>query len=282
MVAGVGDPERAEATHTAAGTLWVADSSNNRVLAFLSPFDTDLEADLVLGQRGSFEAADCDAGGRSAATLCGPADVAVDRRGTVWVADRGRVLGFDQPFRRGLEADRLLGQRSFRAGDPDVCDRITATSLCRPAGLAFAPDGTLWVADPDVHRVLAYRGPRTSGPRADLVLGQRGSFASADCNLVRLDAESLCNPSDVAVAPDGSLYVADLANSRVLRFDEPFAQRRATQVFGQPGFRSNGTAPGVAVSAATLWSPAGVALDVDGDLYVADTGAHRVLAYDRP
>src|SRR5271154_3533838 len=64
-----------------AGNLYVADSGNNRVLEYDSPFSTDSEPDLVFGQGGSFTSSECNKGGISAESLCAPNGVAVDSAG---------------------------------------------------------------------------------------------------------------------------------------------------------------------------------------------------------
>jgi DNA-binding beta-propeller fold protein YncE len=53
-------------------------------------------------------------------------------------------------------------------------------------------------------------------------------------------------------------------------------------VFGQAGSFTSGTPNLAGVSADSLYSPSGIALDALGNLYVTDNGNHRVLAYDAP
>jgi DNA-binding beta-propeller fold protein YncE len=65
-------------TLDAAGNLYVADFSNNRVLEFDDPLNTDTVADLVFGQGGSFASDLCNSGGRSADSMCGPSSLGVD------------------------------------------------------------------------------------------------------------------------------------------------------------------------------------------------------------
>ena len=246
------------------GDLWVVDRFNHRVLAFRSPFTADRVADFVIGQLGSFTAsgAAC-ATGRSEATLCQPLDVAVDSRGDVYVADTGRVLAYRVPRTTDALADRVLGQPSFAEVD------CGTGRVCNPPGLAVDAEDTLWVADADNSRVLAYRDPLRTDIRPDLVVGQGGSFQRDEC---RGDDRGLCHPFDVAVDDDGALYVADFSNGRVVKLDAPWQRSKASQVFGL----------GPDLSADGLAFPWAVAVDEDGNLYVADPDHHRVLAYDRP
>ena len=63
--------------------------------------------------------------------------------------------------------------------------------------------------------------PSTSDTTADRVLGQNGSFATSACNQPAISAQSLCNPTDVAVDATNNVYVADTSNSRTLGYDLP-------------------------------------------------------------
>src|SRR5215470_2558680 len=74
-----------------AGTLYVADTGNNRVLVYTSPW-TNATADVVIGQT----AMNAASAGSGLNQLRSPAGVFVDAGGALWVADTGnnRVLKF--------------------------------------------------------------------------------------------------------------------------------------------------------------------------------------------
>ncbi len=76
----------------------------------------------------------------------------------------------------------------------------------------------------------------------------------------------LRNPSSVAVAPDGSLYIADLNNRRIRRVD---SDGTITTVAGDGANRSSGD--GGPATKAPLWGPCGVAVDNAGRVYIADS-----------
>jgi uncharacterized protein (TIGR03437 family) len=90
-----------------------------------------------------------------------------------------------------------------------------------------------------------------------------------------VSASSLRNPRGLSFGPDGHLFVADAGNNRVLEF--PSVNSPAMRVYGQPNFTSS--VASALVSAQTLTSPQGVAVDSAYNLYVADTGANRVLIF---
>lgn len=81
----------------------------------------------------------------------------------------------------------------------------------------------------------------------------------------------LTQAEGVAVSPDGDMYVADAAESRVRKVS-PNGVIRTVAGTGTSGFSGDG---GLAVSA-QLQSPYGLALDREGNLYVADLGNGRV------
>jgi hypothetical protein len=150
---------------------------------------------------------------------------------------------------------------------------------------------------------------------ADIVLGQP-SFNSSACNgdssyqtypeAPLASAESLCGQAEVILSPAengsiatmatdaaGNLYVPDLYNNRVLRYDDPFAtDTTADYVWGQADFLGTTCNHGLgyanysdARSLCLAPQPrrgdlkTGVAIDSEGNLWVADTNNNRVLRF---
>src|SRR5262245_22395080 len=266
-----------------ANDLYIGDETNHRVLEYNTPLASDVVADNVFGQGGSFTTAVCNVA--SATSLCNPDGVAVDGGGNLYVADlsNSRVLEYDTPLVSGVTADRVLGQTAFVYNGPNLVD---ARGVFRPNAVALdrgVLPSRLYVADTSNNRVLAWASVAAfvNGSPADLVIGQP-DFASSSCNTGGRSATSLCAPSGVAVDSGGNLYVADLTNSRVLEYNAPFAtDAAADRVFGQGSF-TTGTCNLGGLSAVSLCSPAGVATDLAGNVYVADQGNSRILEYDTP
>ena len=282
------------------GHLYVADNENNRVLEYNAPLSNST-ADTVFGQGGDFTSNDCDFDAVDSSSsdidLCSPAKVAADGAGNIYVADFGneRVLEYNTPLTTGVTGETVLGQGNSFASDacdydvavPDSStDGSTANDLCDPKGVAVDGAGNVFVADTANNRVLAYNTPLTTDTTADAVLGQE-DFVHNVANLV--DAQGLNSPAAAAIdasATPNRIYVADEDNDRVLGWRDAAAFTSgapADLVIGQPDFlssRCNGAAG--AVSANTLCSPAGVAVDGAGNLYVADSHNHRVLEYANP
>ena len=96
---------------------------------------------------------------------------------------------------------------------------------------------------------------------------------------------AMCSPGGVAIDASGNLFVADSGNNRVIEIDAPLAgTQNAARVFGQAGdftlskCNRGSSLPGVS----TLCAPAGLMLDVIGNLWVADANNNRVLEYAAP
>jgi len=81
----------------------------------------------------------------------------------------------------------------------------------------------------------------------------------------------------IAVGPDGSVYLADTAGSRVLRVD---GDGKVTNHAGKPGFYEFEGDGGRAADA-SLHGPTGLAVDPAGNLYIVDHGNNRVRKVDQ-
>lgn len=273
----------------ASGNLYVADTNDNRVLEYDTPFAgcgafpcVGAGAKLVFGQGGSFTSKTVNKGGRSADSLNSPVGVAADASGNLYIADtlNFRVLEYNTPLTTDTTADTVFGTGgSFTS---EALGGTSADSLSNPMGIAVDTSGNLYVAD-GYNRVLEYNTPLTTDTTADAVFGQGGDFTSNTFNKGGRSADSLDFPTGVAVDAGGNLYVADNLNNRVLEYNSPLtSDTTADRVFGQNGNFTTGTANPFGVTADTLSSPVGLAVDAGGNLYVADEANHRVLEYDQP
>ncbi len=147
-----------------AGTLYVADQGNNRVLVFLNAASkaNGAAADSVLGQTGFTTSAGGGLSTRSAHTMYEPFGVAVDGARRLYVSDYGnnRILFYASPSSISSNtADSVLGQSSFSAHGANT----SPYSLRNPGGLAIDNNGGhLWVADVNSYRVLRYTADDSS------------------------------------------------------------------------------------------------------------------------
>jgi sugar lactone lactonase YvrE len=264
--------------------LYVADSKNNRVLGWNSvpSFNNGAPADLVIGQP-DLVSSIVNNGSVSASSLDYPVDVAVDAAGNLYVADQGnnRVLEYNSPFTTDTIADLVFGQsEDFSTNSAPAS--VTANSLNAPSSVAVDGAGNLYVSDGE-NRVLEYDKPLDTDTTADRVFGQP-DFVSTTCNNGGIWSNTLCNQSFAKLGRNGTLYVSDSGNNRVLIFKNPASKTAADTIIGQTSFTSTYCPATFAnpSDATRLCSPVGLATDSAGNLYVADSGENRVLEYEAP
>lgn len=140
--------------------------------------------------------------------------------------------------------------------DPALQPQLALNS---PRSLAFARNGTFYVADSLNHRILHLDSDGQ-------ILHEWGSFADGIASPAPLG--SFNEPWGVAVGPDGSVYVTDTWNHRVQKFT-------AT---GTP-IKTWGTY-GLAETPESFYGPRGIAVSSQGRVFIADTGNKRVVVYD--
>ena len=122
-------------------------------------------------------------------------------------------------------------------------------------GMRLTEDGNLWLTDTTRHRVLK----TTLAGEVLLELGTP--------DVKGTDERTFNAPTDVAVAPDGSIYVSDgYGNCRVVRFD-PDGGYLGT--WGKPG-----TAP------SEFDTPHSIRVAPDGLVWVSDRENHRIQRFD--
>jgi uncharacterized protein (TIGR03437 family) len=263
--------------------LYLSDTGNNRVLGWKDSvrFRNGDPADLVIGQPNlRTGVANVDTRGStnpSNTSLSAPEGLAIDpSNGTLYVADSGnnRVLRFRRPVNQSgrVVPEAVLGQADFTSS---VSAAVNAFSLNLPAGLAFGPNGDLFVADAGNNRVLEFPAGAGTGTSAIRVFGQPSMTVAIRPSQV--SAQTLANPLGIAVDAASNLYVADSGANRVVIY--PNTQNAAPSgvaasfVVGQPGFGSTAAGSG------NLKAPTDAAVDSTGNIYVADSGNNRVLVY---
>jgi sugar lactone lactonase YvrE len=256
--------------------LYVADTSNNRVLIWNSiPTSNGQPADIVLGQP-SFTSSTGNNGGISASSLNAPRSVYSD--GTrLFVADTSnhRILVWNSiPTTHGQAANFVLGQPNLTSNTLNN-GGISSSRIYFPSGV-FGDGTRLFVADTNNHRVLIWNTlPTSNGQAADLVLGQ--SFFNT--NAAGTTNATLRFPA--SVYSDGThLFVADTSNYRVMAWNTlPTSNGQAADfVLGQPNFTS-ATVNNGGISASRMSYPK----SVFGDglrLFVADYTNSRVLVWN--
>ena len=224
------------------GNLYVADTGNNRIRK-VTP------AGVVSTLAGEGAAGHRD-GPASSSRFDGPLGVAVDERGNVYVADT-----YNDRLRVVTPAGEV---RTLAGGDrPGYADGAgTGGALFdTPSGVTVAASGDLYVADTGNDRL------RRVG--ADGQVSTVGFYSPAGAELF------IGGPVGLAATRDGFLYFTEQERGGVWQLG---ADGRTRLIAGTgPGF-----ADGDGATAARLNQPAGLAIDRQGALYVADTANYLV------
>ncbi len=282
-------------------------------------------ADLMLGQPDRW-ASGCNTGGRSLASLCFYNydyfnGIAVDAKGTVWVADPGnqRVLGYVSPFTTDIVADRELGGTGCRSG---------LYGLCQPGGVAVDKAGNVYVADILKNRILEFNDPVRRDAAADRVIGASASDAATFFSepnsthpgtnvyggLLAMDAGGR-----LLVGISGNLYAFEqplLSGAQARKLIDPsalgegvyfqinsMATDSESRIYvaagphvyrfprdggspslqlGEPCTIGNSTGVPEGLGRSSLCNASGLAVGPGGEIFVSDAGANRVVVFDNP
>lgn len=230
-----------------AGNVYVGDTDNDTIRK-ITPAGA---VTTLAGQPGTAGHAD---GNGTAATFSGPAGLAVENAGTLYVAD-----SLNHTVRRITAAGAvgtIAGLAGFSGGDDGVGG---AARFSGPQGLALDGAGNLDVADTGnstIRRIALTTGAVTT------VAGLAGSTGSIDGSASQARFHY---PSSIASDVAGNLYVADTDN-HIVRSIAPSGA--VGTLAGMAGV--GGTADGAGGDARFNF-PTGIAVDGTGNVYVADT-----------
>ncbi len=214
--------------------------------------------------------------GLSASNLFGPSGVAIDAKNAkVYVADskNNRVLRYPYPVSDFSQAAELVFGQNDMVSDSA---RTSVNGFSNPYAVFVDNTGRLWVSDQGNNRVVWFDNAHaiaSNRPSANGVLGQTLFTTSVSgANAVRMAA-----PSGIFVDEEGTLWVADRKNHRVIRFDNAAKKANgapADAVLGQSTFTSR-------IPATTqngFNEPLSLCI-YKGNLYVADRVNHRVVGF---
>ena len=190
------------------------------------------------------------------ARFADPFGVAVDREGSVYVADAGENNRIRKITPRGEVSTLAGGREGFADGAG------AAASFDTPSALAVDGEGSLYVADTANNRV---RKITPDGNVSTLAGDGTAGYRDGPASQAEFDA-----PVGVAVDREGNVYVADTYNDRVRVVTKDGSVKTVA------GAGSHGYADGDALSTALFDTPCAVAVSDAGEVYVADTGNNRL------
>lgn len=256
----------------ASGNLWVVDNLNSRIIRFPTPAgDGSDSADRVVGQA-NLTSGSLNRGGSPAAnSLRNPTYLAFDAANNLWVVDFGnnRIVRYSTLVGDGSDvADKVLGQANFASNSANRGGSTAANSFNLPNSIAFDSGGNAWITDTLNHRVVRYSTLVGDGSdAADKVVGQ-ANFTSGLANRGGTTAaNSLYNPTILAIDTNDYLWIEDSANSRLLRYGAITGDGSdaAVKVIGQSDFTTGSQNRGNYTAAANSMSnPYGLLIQPEG------------------
>jgi len=241
------------------GNLYIADKSNCRIrrVAAGSNIISTVAGNGVCSYSG-------DNGPASQAMLNKPSALAIDSQGRLLIADEINVRVRRVDFATGLITTYAGSGTSGNSGDGLPATQARLTS---PGALLFdAPGTSLFIADRGADVV---RRVDPSGIMHTDVGGHTGDGYPADVAII--------NPRGMAWDPTGNTYIADAFGNRIRKIDAASGIITAVAGTGAGGFSGDGGQ----ASAAQLLFPNGVASDLNGNIYLADSGNNRIRRVDR-
>ena len=173
----------------------------------------------------------------------------MDNQGDLYVADCSNHVV--RRYEKGETSGTII------AGQQRVGNGLR--QLNWPTFMYVDDDSSVYISDNGNHRVVKWKKNAREG--VVVAGGNRGDAKN--------DPTQFAHPDGLIVDSSGTIYIADNANHRVMRW-RPGATEGEVIVGGNgPGSRAN-----------QLRNPQDLTFDGDGNLYVVDWGNHRVQRFD--
>jgi sugar lactone lactonase YvrE len=249
----------------AMGNLYIADTYNGRVREVSNGVITTVAGDGICNIGPGFEGLGYltddsgDNGPATSAQICGPAGLAVDTAGNLYIGDIANVRKVSNGVITTVAGNGRFGG-IVASGDNGPA---TDAELNGPLGVTVDPSGDLFIAESGSGRVRKVSNGiiTTVAGSVNVLPGFNGDGGPAT-------GAQLDSPIQVMLDSSGNLYIADAGNGRIRRISGGVI----TTIAGggaTPG--DNGPATSV-----QLAYPSGLAMDSRGDIYVAESGSNRV------
>ena len=238
------------------GNIYVADTKGN---LFITDQDNDTIRQLVISSgavttvAGSPGILGFSNGSGTGAEFYAPLGIAIDGSGNLYIADTGN--NSIRKLAPGGAVTNLAGT----SGNGDADGTGTAARFFVPTGVAVDASGNVFVADElnDIIREI------TPGGVVTTIAGSPGDAAAADGTG---SAARFYEPFGIAVDSSDNLYVSDAGNSTIRKIAPGGVVTTLAGSAGMAGY-ADGTG-----SAARFKIPLGVAVDSNGNVYVAEQG----------
>jgi uncharacterized protein (TIGR03437 family) len=239
-----------------AGNVFIADSGTQRVRQVLHDGTMTTLAGTGTAARGA-----ADGSPAANVALNTPIGVAVDSSGNVLVADtyNHRVL-----LVTPAHTIRSVAGTGTSGASPEGTSPLVA-QLRGPRAVCADRTGNMYIVDTSNHRVLRL----SPGGTLQTAAGNGSKGIAGDGGAARF--AQLNTPSACATDSAGNLFIADTANHAIRKVNPAGTISTVAGIFD-----AGATGDEAAAAAARLSSPRGVVVDDAGDIFIGDTGNHRI------
>ena len=282
-------------TVDAAGNVYIADTNNAQVREVsVATGDISTVAGSLSGTIGSSG----DNGPATSALLGGPAGLAVDGSGNVYLTDitnaNVREIAGATGTQHGVSMTKgdiydVAGLPSGASGWSGIGGAATSAELVAPTGIALDSAGNVYITDNDEY--VALEVPAKTGRQWGrtltandiyIVAGKAGAPGSAGDGGPATSA-GLYSPQGIAVDPAGDLYIVDSSNGRIQevagqngsQWSQSMTAGDVYTVAGVTGTVGD-TGDGGPALAAEMEFPMAASVNPDGDLFIADQNTGTV------
>jgi sugar lactone lactonase YvrE len=242
-----------------------------------------------------------------------PEGMAMDLSGNFYVADssNARVNKYDSSWTPLGALTTTVKYFSWHRSQIDSLWGVSEGLLYSPSGLTLDAAGNLYVANTNAYQISKYNSSGTSQGWVGRIWGSPTGGA-AGCSGASGVTPGWCTggyaqsgsgdgtlqqPTDLAMDSSGNLYVVDTGNARIVLYNssgvyQGWIGKIATSPTGgaagcngasvgtfTPGWCTGGTSAS-GTGDGMLSNPQKIALDSSNNIYVVDTGNHRINKYD--
>ena len=211
-----------------------------------------------------------DGGQATSATLGSPNGVLVDKAGNIYIADS--IFNVLRKVNASGVISTIAGGPAGSLGDGGPAANARLVINGTHTGMALDNAGNFYIADYGDSRIRKIDASGTittvAGSSTSIGLGgfsgDGGPATSAQLN----------SPTGVAFDSAGNMYIADFGNFRIRKVD---TSGNINTIAGVGAGGGSDTGDGGPAISATLTGPTDVAVDRNGNVYIADTEHLRVI-----
>ena len=237
------------------GNVYIAQFPNNKIRMVNSAGTiTTIAGTGVLGNSG-------DGGAATSAQLYNPIAVSVDIYGNVYIADYGNHK-IRMVSSTGIITTIAGTGTVGNSGDGGAA---TSAQLYYPTGVSVDISGNVYIADQYNHKIRKV----TSAGIITTLAGTGTAGYNGDGNAAT--SAQLNYPMAVSVDVSGNVYIAEGGNNKIRMVT---SSGNITTIAGTGTEGSSGD--GGAATSAQLNGPAGVSVDISGNVYIADGNNNKI------